>query len=48
MDELTGTVDMGEIVDALDPDRKKPEIAYEFSNGRKFERPTNPYEWAEE
>lgn len=48
MTELTGEVDMGAVVDALDPERRKPEIAYEFSNGRKFERPADPYGYVNE
>ena len=38
------TIDWGALVDAADPERKKPEIAYEFSNKRKFERKENPYD----
>jgi len=45
---LSGTVDMSALVDALDPERHEPEIAYEFSNGRRFYRSPDPYAWAKE
>lgn len=37
------TVDMAALVDALEPERREPEVAYEFSNGRKFRRTDDPY-----
>jgi hypothetical protein len=41
-------IDMGAVVDALDPDRRLPEVSYEFSNGRKFRRPEDPYAYAKD
>lgn len=40
--------DMGALADILDPSRKDPEEGYRFSNGRKFFRPHNPYDWADD
>lgn len=39
----TTTIDWKALVIAADPEREKPEIAYEFSDKRKFERKKNPY-----
>lgn len=39
--------DIKELVESLDPDRDKPTVEYEFSNGRKFkQRPGTWYEGA--
>ncbi len=40
--------DMAALADVLDPTRKEPEVGYQFSNGRKFLRPHNPYGWADD
>lgn len=33
---VTRVIDVGEVVERLDPDRHSPMIAYQFSNGRNF------------
>ena len=49
LDDAAGETDMAALVKALDPERDEPQVAYQFSNGRKFySSVTNPYAWAAE
>lgn len=46
MSQTNKTYDWKALVAAIDPERAKrvkQETAYEFSNGRKFTRPADPY-----
>lgn len=45
-----GEIDMAALVDALDPSRHEPEVAYRFSGAntdREFYRPDDPYGWVD-